>query len=71
MSVVPHAYHDPDAGCRGCPFFDMHFEDTPGGSFLLTCGAMNRTTSNPDHWRSSAPEWCPLRKSDVVVRRPK
>lgn len=51
MSTIQH---DLSEYCNGCPFYDEADWCNSAGRYL-----------NPDD--SAAPDWCPLRKSPIIV----
>lgn len=63
--------HDPDEGCRRCPFA----RETDA-----RCGATGRALYREHFWgvdddgnrvSNRAPKWCPLRDGSIVVHTPR
>jgi hypothetical protein len=57
--------HDPDAGCAGCPYRHCDYE----GWLAVFCGAAEGRDVESSGLAVPAPDWCPLRRGPVTVRR--
>lgn len=58
--------HDPERGCVECPLSFSH-----DMAKTLCCAALGLRAVGLNGYRGVAPPECPLRRGDVVVRRPR
>lgn len=54
------------SGCKDCPLCDMN--DMSSGYSCKLPGSPDKTIKESDKYYPVTPEWCPIKKNDIIFK---